>query len=86
MLKNQQVIDPTPAPPLEGRGYEHSGCVQCQHIGLFQVDSRLKIENCIFGAARAESSLLELCRVATKISEAKIEDCANTPVQQMVRL
>ncbi|MBR6181049.1 MAG: hypothetical protein IKQ77_07550, partial [Prevotella sp.] len=28
-------------------------------------------EDCTFGAARAESSLLELCRVATKISEAK---------------
>ena len=34
-IENQQVTDPTPAPPLEGRGYEHSGCVQCQHIGLF---------------------------------------------------
>ncbi len=39
--EKKQVKDPPPAPPLEGRGYEHSGCVQCRHIGLFKVDSNI---------------------------------------------
>ena len=41
MPESQKVTDPTPAPPLEGRGYEHPECVQSRHIGLFQVNSSL---------------------------------------------
>jgi len=41
---------------------------------LNPAESRQKSAKLIFGAARAEPSLLELCRVATKISKAKIED------------